>query len=84
MNTDLTLDALEQALRARQVKGDMVLHRGRGSHYLSIRYTEWLSEVGIDLSVGSVGDSYDNVLAESVSGLFKAKVIRIGGPWRSL
>jgi putative transposase len=66
MNTDLTLDALEQALWARKVKGALVHHSDRGSLYLSIRYSERLSEAGIEPSVGSVGNSYDNALAESV------------------
>jgi putative transposase len=84
MSAELTLDALEQALWARQVKGGLVHHSDRGSQYLCIRYSERLSEAGIDPSVGSIGDSYDNALAESVIGLFKAEVIRRRRPWRSL
>jgi len=61
-----------------------VHHSDRGSQYLSIRYTERLAEAGVDSSVGSVGDSYDNALAESIIGLFKTEVIRRRGPWRNL
>jgi putative transposase len=79
------LDALEQALHDRRpMQGSgLVHHSDRGSQYLSIRYTERLAEVGIEPSVGSVGDSYDNALAESVIGLFKTEVIERRGPWRS-
>jgi putative transposase len=80
------LDALEQAIHDRQpAKGTgLVAHSDRGSQYLAIRYTERLAEAGIEPSVGSVGDSYDNALAETVIGLFKTEVIRPRGPWRSL
>ena len=80
------LDALEQALHARRpVQGDgLVHHSDRGSQYVSIRYTERLAEAGIEPSVGSVGDSYDNALAETINGLFKTEVIRRRGPWRSM
>ena len=80
------LDALEQALHDRRpVQGSgLVHHSDRGAHYVSIRYTERLAEAGIDPSVGSVGDSYDNALAETVNGLFKTEVIRRRWPWRSL
>jgi transposase InsO family protein len=80
------LDALEQALHDRRpVPGSgLVHHSDRGGQYLAIRYTERLVEAGIELSVGSVGDSYDNALAETINGLFKAEVIRRRGPWRSL
>src|SRR6056297_3134486 len=80
------LDALEQAAHDRRpVKGaGLVHHSDRGSQYLSIRYTERLGEAGIEPSVGSVGDSYDNALAETINGLFKAEVIHRRGPWRSL
>jgi transposase InsO family protein len=80
------LDALEQAIHARRPArgGGLVHHSDRGGQYLSIRYTERLGEAGIAPSVGSVGDSYDNALAETVIGLFKAEVIRRLGPWRSL
>ena len=80
------LDALEQAVHGRRPgKGmGLVHHSDRGSQYLSIRYTERLAEAGIEPSVGSVGDSYDNALAETINGLFKAEVIHRRGPWRSL
>ncbi len=79
------LDALEQAVHDRRpVKGaGLVHHSDRGSQYLSIKYTERLGEAGIEPSVGSVGDSYDNALAETINGLFKAEVIHRRGPWRS-
>jgi putative transposase len=60
-----------------------VHHSDRGSQYVSIRYTERLAEAGIEPSVGSVGDSYDNALAETINGLYKAEVIHRRGPWRS-
>ena len=86
LRTDLVLDALEQAIydRCDTDTGDLVHHRDRGSQYLSIRYTERLADAGIELSVGSRGDAYDNALAETVIGLFKTEVIRRRGPWRSL
>ena len=86
LRTDLALDALEQALHARVVDPrDALVHHGdRGSQSLSIRYTERLAQAGIEQSVGSVGDSYDNALAESIIGLCKTEVIRIRGPWRGL
>jgi putative transposase len=74
------LDALEQALHARRPSDSPIHHSDRGSQYVSIRYTERLAEAGIDPSVGSVGDSYDNALAESVIGLFKTEVIHRLGP----
>ncbi len=79
------LDALEQALHQRRpVQGHgLVHHSDRGSQYLALRYTERLAEAGIEPFVGSVGDSYDNALAETVNGLFKAEVIHRCGPWRS-
>jgi len=79
------LDALEQALHDRKPvgKGSLVHHSDRGSQYLSIKYTERLAEAGIKPSVGSVGDSYDNALAETINGLYKAEVIHRRGPWRS-
>lgn len=74
--TDFVLDALEQALYARQpVQGGLIHHSDRGVQYVSIRYTERLAEAGIEPSVGSVGDSYDNALAETINGLYKAEVI---------
>jgi transposase InsO family protein len=84
LRTDIALDALEQALWSRSNIEGLVHHSDRGVQYLSIRYTERLAEAGIEPSVGSVGDSYDNALAESVIGLFKTEVIRRGGPWRSV
>jgi len=84
LRTDLVLDALEQALHARQAKDGLVHHSDRGGQYLSIRYTDRLAEAGIESSVGSVGDSYDNALAESAIGLYKTEVIRRKGPWRSV
>ena len=84
-HTSFVLDALEQAVQQRRpVKGaGLVHHSDRGSQYLAIRYTERLGEAGIEPSVGSVGDSYDNALAETINGLFKAEVIHRRGPWRS-
>ena len=84
LRSDLALDALEQALHARHDLDDLVHHSDRGVQYLSIRYTERLSEAGIEPSVGSVGDSYDNAMAESVIGLYKTEVIRRQGPWHHL
>ena len=86
LRADLALDALEQVLYERSVSpGDgLVDHGDRGSQYLSIRYTERLVEAGIEPSVGTVGDSYDNALAESIIGLYKTEVIRPRGPWRDL
>jgi transposase InsO family protein len=83
LRTDLVLDALEQALYARTGTEGLVHHSDRGSQYLSIRYTERLAEAQINPSVGSVGDSYDNALAETVIGLYKTEVIRPRGPWRN-
>ena len=86
LRTDFVLDALEQAIYARcdDTVGDLVHHSDRGSQYLAMRYTERLADAGIEPSVGSRGDSYDNALAESIIGLFKAEVIRRKGPWRTL
>ena len=80
------LDALDQALHDRRPvqRGGLVHHSDRGSQYVSIKYTERLVEAGIEPSVGSVGDSYDNALAETINGLYKSEVIRRRGPWRSL
>ncbi len=79
------LDALEQALHERRPiqGGGLAHHSDRGVQYVSIRYTERLAEAGIEPSVGSVGDSYDNALAETIHGLYKAEVIHRRGPWRS-
>jgi putative transposase len=84
-HASFVLDALEQALHERRPahRGGLVHHSDRGSQYVSIRYTERLAEAGIEPSVGSVGDSYDNALAETINGLFKAEVIHRRGPWRS-
>ena len=84
LRSDLALDALEQSLHARSGLDGLVHHSDRGVQYLSIRYTERLAEMGIEPSVGSVGDSYDNALAETINGLYKAEVVRPNGPWRSL
>jgi transposase InsO family protein len=84
MHTDLVLDALEQALWSRSGAAGVVHHSDRGSQYLSIRYSERLAEAGVEPSVGSIGDSYDNALAETIIGLFKTEVIHHRGPWRHL
>jgi transposase InsO family protein len=86
LRTDFVLDALEQAIYDRCGAGldDLVHHSDRGTQYLSMRYTERLADAGIEPSVGSRGDSYDNALAESVIGLFKTEVIQRKGPWRHL
>jgi transposase InsO family protein len=85
-HTGFVLDALEQALHERRPlhRGGLVHHSDRGSQYVSIHYTERLAQAGIEPSVGSVGDSYDNALAETINGLYKAEVIHRRGPWRSL
>ena len=85
MNTDFVLDALEQALYARQPgrSEKLVHHSDRGSQYVSIRYTERLVEAGIEPSVGSRGDSYDNALAETINGLYKAELIHRCAPWKT-
>jgi len=84
-HASFVLDALEQALLERRPanRGGLVHHSDRGSQYVSIRYSERLAEAGIEPSVGSVGDSYDNALAETINGLYKAEVIHRRGPWRS-
>jgi transposase InsO family protein len=84
LRSDLALDALEQALQARPHDERLIHHSDRGVQYLSIRYTERLAQAGLERSVGSVGDSYDNALAETVNGLFKTEVIRRRGPWRNI
>lgn len=84
MQTELILDALEQALWARGKPKGVTHHSDRGSQYVSIRYTERLNEAGFSASVGSVGDSYDNALAETINGLYKAEVIHKDGPWKGL
>jgi len=84
-HASFALDALEQALHDRRPvhRGGLVHHSDRGSQYVSIKYTERLAEAGIEPSVGSVGDSYDNALAETINGLYKAEVIHRRGPWRN-
>lgn len=86
LRTDLALDALEQAIWSRlsEPAEQLVHHSDAGVQYLSIRYTERLAEAGIEPSVGSVGDSYDNALAETIIGLYKTELIYRKGPWRSL
>jgi putative transposase len=86
LRTDFVLDALDQAIyeRCGEDVGDLVHHSDRGSQYLAMRYTDRLTDAGIEPSVGSRGDAYDNALAESVIGLFKTEVIRLQGPWRHL
>ena len=85
MRTDFVLDALEQALHARQPERDgaLIHHSDRGSQYVSIRYSERLAEAGIEPSVGSRGDSYDNALAETINGLYKAELIHRRAPWKT-
>ena len=85
MTTDFVLDALEQALYARQPdpQDTLIHHSDRGSQYVSIRYSERLAEAGIAPSVGSKGDSYDNALAETINGLYKAELIHRRGPWKT-
>jgi transposase InsO family protein len=84
MHTDFVLDALEQALYARQPEREELIHHSdRGSQYVSIRYTERLAEAGIEPSVGSRGDSYDNALAETINGLYKAELIHRRAPWKT-
>lgn len=85
MRTDFVLDALEQALYERQpqLSDQLIHHSDRGVQYVSIRYTERLAEAGIEPSVGSRGDSYDNALAETINGLYKAELIHRRAPWKS-
>ncbi len=84
MTTDFVLDALEQALHARQPEPGMLTHHGdRGVQYLSLRYSQQLHEAGVLASVGFTGDSYDNALAETINGLYKTGVIKRQGPWQS-
>lgn len=88
MPTELPLDALEMALWTRATAGQdvtgLVHHSDAGSQYTSIRYTDRLLEAGAVASIGSVGDSYDNALAESLIGLYKAELVRPEGPWRGV
>ena len=82
--TGFVLDALEQALcERRPVRGGLVHHSDRGVQYVSIKYSERLKDAGVEPSVGSVGDSFDNALAETINGLYKAEVIWRRGPWRT-
>lgn len=86
LRTDLALDALEQAIynRGPEASRRLIHHSDRGVQYLSIRYTERLAEAGIEPSVGSRGDSYDNAMAESIIGLFKTEVIERQKPWKKM
>ena len=81
LKSDLARDALEQALHN---ANGAVHHSDRGTRYTSIRYTERLAAAGLERSVGSVGNSYDNALAETINGLYKTEVIRRRGPWRNV
>ncbi|MFE1050771.1 IS3 family transposase, partial [Streptomyces olivaceus] len=86
MRTELPLDALEMALWRRRIKKDsgLIHHSDRGSQYVSIRYTDRLSDIGASASVGSVADSYDNAMAEALNGTFKAELIEMQGPWKDV
>jgi putative transposase len=84
MQTDLVLDALEQALWSRSKIDGVIHHSDRGSQYLSIRYSERMIDAGVKPSVGTTGDSYDNALAETIIGLYKTEVIHHRGPWRNI
>ncbi|OAG27896.1 transposase [Thermodesulfatator autotrophicus] len=84
LGAELALEALEEALQSRSLEEGLIHHSDRGVQYLSIRYTDRLAEAGIEPSVGSVGDSYDNALAETVIGLYKTEVIRHLGPWEEI
>lgn len=84
MRTDFVLDGLEQALYARQPeRNELIHHSDRSSQYVSIKYSERLAEAGIGPSVGSKGDSYDNALAETINGLYKAELIHRRAPWKT-
>ena len=84
LRTDLVLDALEQALWSRPGTSGLIHHSDHGSQYLSVRYTERSAAAGIEACAGTVGDSYDNALAETIIGLYKTEVIRTRGPWKTL
>jgi len=84
MRTELVLDALEQAIWSRCPPTGLIHHSDHGGQYLSIRYSERLTEIGVEPSTGTVGDSYDNALAETIIGLYKTEVIHHRGPWKSL
>ncbi len=88
MNTQLVLDAIEHAIWTRAREGitdltGLIDHHDRGAQYTSIAYTERLAEAGIDASIGTTGDSYDNALAETINGLYKTELIKPRGPWRT-
>ena len=85
MRTDFVLDAMEQAPYARQPERDssLIHHRDRGSQYVPIRYSERFAEAGVGPSVGGKGDSYDNALAETINGLYKAELIHLRAPWKT-
>ena len=84
MRTDFVLDALEQALYARQPeRNELVHHSDRGSQIVSIKYSERLAEASIEPSVGSKGDSYDSALAETINGLYEAELIHCRAPWKT-
>ena len=84
--TDFVMDALEQALHERDVSADdgLIHHSDRGSQYVSVAYTDRLTEIGIHPSVGTVGDSYDNALAETINGLYKTELVYKQGPWKKV
>src|SRR5690554_236232 len=84
LHSNLVLDALEQALHARERNRRLIVHSDRGSQYLSLRYTERLAQAGVAASAGSRGDTYDNALAETIIGLYKTEVIHHLGPWRGV
>ena len=88
MSTQLVLDALDQAIWTRQRAGEnlesVVAHSDRGAQYTALKYGEHLADAGIAASVGSVGDSYDNALAETINGLYKTELIKPRGPWKTL
>jgi len=84
MEASFVLDALEQAIHSRGRHDGLIHHSDRGSQYVAIRYSERLTEAGIEASVGSVGDAHDNALAETINGLFKAEVIHRRGPWKNM
>jgi putative transposase len=83
LRTELVLDALEMAIWRRDLTGDTIHHSDAGSQYTSIRYSDRLAELDIAASIGSVGDSYDNAMAEALNGTYKAELVELHGPWRS-
>jgi len=86
MTTPLVMDALDMAVFSRrdQLVDGVIAHSDAGAQYVSVAYTERLAEIGARPSIGSIGDSYDNSLAESVNGLYKTELIRRQGPWRNV